>query len=96
MNFQQITHDHRTALLDLAAQHGLSNLRVFGSVARGEAGPGSDIDLLATVPVGMSLLLLCRFERLAEESLGMPVQLVAEDSLHPQLAPGILRDALPL
>ncbi len=50
----------RRELVTAAAAHGVSNLRVFGSVARGQDQPGSDVDLLADLPPGMSLLGLGR------------------------------------
>jgi uncharacterized protein len=46
---------HRNDLVAAAAAHGVKNLRVFGSVARGEDRPGSDVDLLADLPPGLSL-----------------------------------------
>jgi uncharacterized protein len=47
---------HRNALVAAATAHGVSNLRAFGSVARGEDRPDSDVDLLADFPPGLSLL----------------------------------------
>ena len=83
-------------ILRIAAKHGGYNVRVFGSVARGEAGPDSDIDLLiekgpATTswfPVGLVLDL--------EEILGRRVEVVTEKALHPDLRAQVLRDAMPL
>lgn len=46
LGIDDIIGDKRQAILDLATKHGASNVRVFGSVARGEAGPDSDVDLL--------------------------------------------------
>ena len=49
---------HRRSILESAARHGLTNVRVFGSMARGDAGDDSDVDLLVTLPPGVSGLAL--------------------------------------
>ena len=49
MTLTELLGDKREEILRIAAQHGATNVRVFGSVARGEAGPGSDIDFLVDV-----------------------------------------------
>ena len=87
---------YRREVLDLAAEHGFRNVRVFGSVARGEDGPDSDIDLLATFPAGLSLFDIGRVEvdlgRLVEEK----VDLVQDDALRPHVRDEILAEAVPL
>ena len=65
---------HRKDLVATAAAHGVSNLRVFGSVARGEDQPGSDVDLLADFPPGLSLFGLGRLEADLEGILGARVR----------------------
>ena len=51
-NSPTLVREKRSDILQIAARHGASNVRVFGSVARGEAGPGSDLDLLVSLAPG--------------------------------------------
>ncbi|GAA3809699.1 nucleotidyltransferase family protein [Cellulomonas soli] len=67
---------HRGAVLDLALRAGLSDIRVFGSVARGEDHQGSDLDLLATLPQDMGLFELVGREQALEDILGDRVDIV--------------------
>ena len=67
---------HRNEVLTLLGCYGLANPRLFGSVARGDERPNSDIDLLVDVPVGTSLLKLGRCQAELEALLGAPVDLV--------------------
>lgn len=78
----------------VAAQHGLANVRVFGSVARGEDHEGSDVDLLVDVPAGMGLLGLARAQRDLEEVLGAPVDLVSAGDLKPLVAEAVRADVI--
>jgi len=78
----------------LAGKAGYSKLAVFGSVARNESGPGSDIDLLVEVPEGTSSFALIRFEWLIEEVLGREVDLVSYGGLVAGLDDDIRRDAV--
>lgn len=86
----------RQAILDLAARHGLRNVRVFGSVLRGEDGPNSDIDLLVAVEPGRTLLDVIGFEQDVEELLARPVDVVSEGGLSPYLQGRILAEAAAL
>ena len=86
----------REAVLRLAAKYGARNVRVFGSVARGEAGPSSDLDVLVDFEPGRSLLDLTGFEIDLEELLGCQVDVVVEGGISPYLEEYILRDAVPL
>ena len=56
MRLEDLVKEKREEILDIAARHGASNVRVFGSVARGEAGPESDVDFLVELERGRSLL----------------------------------------
>ncbi len=73
----------RRELVEAAAAHGVTNLRVFGSVARGQDRTDSDVDLLADLPPGMGLLGLGRVQAELESILGSPVDLVPADDLKP-------------
>lgn len=78
----------------LAAEHGYARLAVFGSVARGQAGPGSDIDLLVQAPEGTSSFGFIRFRRLIEEVLGRQVDLVSYGGLKPGLDEDVRGEAV--
>lgn len=84
---------HRQKVRDIVARYGLSNLRVFGSVARGEDTPESDVDLLVDVPPGIGLLTLARCERDLEALLGVPVDLVPAADLRPAVAVSAVSEA---
>lgn len=73
----------RRELVAAAAAHGVTNLRVFGSVARGQEQAGSDIDLLADLPPGISLLGLGRLTEDLEAITGSRVDLVPASDLKP-------------
>ena len=55
MGLDELLREKRNEILRLAAQHGAYNVRIFGSVARGEAGPESDVDVLVDMDAGRSL-----------------------------------------
>jgi uncharacterized protein len=79
----------RDYILLIAARNGISNVRVFGSVARGEAGPESDLDLLVAMEDGRSLFSLIAAKQEIEELIGRKVDIVTADSLRgPRLETG--------
>ncbi len=80
----------------LAAAHGASDVRVFGSLARGEAGPRSDLDLLVRMEDGRSLLDLIGLWQDLRELLGRKVDVISEGGLSPHLRDRILAEAVPL
>ncbi|MBA2726024.1 MAG: nucleotidyltransferase family protein [Actinobacteria bacterium] len=71
----EMLRERREEILAAVARHGASNLRVYGSVARGEARPASDIDMLVDVEEGRSLLDLAALHLELEDILGFPVEL---------------------
>lgn len=88
---------HREEILRLAEQHGAFNVRVFGSVARGDAGPESDIDLLVEWDyTRISAWGGVGFELALQELLGRKVDVVSEKWLNPRLRDRILHEAVPL
>lgn len=87
---------HREAILELARSYGARNVRVFGSVARGEAGAESDIDLLVEVEKGTTLLDVVALWQDLEELLGRRVDLLTEGGLSPYLREAIVAEARPL
>ncbi|MCJ7795212.1 MAG: nucleotidyltransferase family protein [Thermoleophilia bacterium] len=77
----------------MAEKHGASNVRVFGSVARGEADERSDIDLLVQMEPGRSLLDHAALWLELEKLLGRGVDVVSEKGLRPRVREHVLRDA---
>jgi hypothetical protein len=72
----------RQEILAIAAKHGARNLRVFGSVARGEGGERSDVDLLVDMEKGRSFLDRIALKQDLEDLLGCKVDVVSEKALH--------------
>ena len=87
---------HRNDLIAAAAAHGIHNLRLFGSVARGEDRPDSDVDLLADLPPGLSLFGLGRAEADLEAILGTRVDLTPAADLKPGVRARVERDLVAL
>ena len=96
MGIDQLLREKRENVLRIAAKHGVSSVRVFGSMARGEGGPESDVDLLVEVngpttpwfPGGLVAEL--------EELLGRRVDVVEPDALRESLRQRVLEEAVPL
>ena len=86
----------RPRIAELALQFGVSNVRIFGSVARGTAKEGSDVDLLVRMDESRSLLDLVGFEQALEDELRTRVDVIVEGGIHPMLQPTILREAIVL
>jgi predicted nucleotidyltransferase len=96
MNAIKRVRSQRDAILVLAAKYGARRVRLFGSVARGEAGAASDLDVLVDFEPGRSLLDQVGFEQDLEDLLGCPVDVVVEGGISPYLEATILREAVPL
>lgn len=77
-----------------AATRGARDVRLFGSVARGEESPSSDVDLLITLEPGRTLLDLARLEADLERVLGCRVDVVTEAALREPLRSAALREAI--
>jgi hypothetical protein len=86
----------RNDILRIAAQYGARNLRVFGSVARGEDHADSDVDLLVDMDPDRSLLDVVGFGQDLEELLDRRVDVLTGASLHPALRDRILAESRPL
>jgi predicted nucleotidyltransferase len=96
MSIRQLLRSKRTKILQIAARHGARKVRVFGSVARGTARRGSDVDFLVEMEEGRSLLdhaaLILDLERLLKRS----VDVASERGLRQPLRKEVLRDAIAL
>lgn len=88
--------NQRDLILQIARQHGANNVRVFGSVSRGDARADSDVDFLVDLEPGRSLLDLGGLLMDLQTLLGCPVDVVTEKGLRPRMRERVLREALPL
>ncbi len=86
----------RDRIVSIAAARGASNVRVFGSAARGTDREGSDLDLLVDIAPGTSLFAYVGLELDLEEALGVKVDLCTIEELHPMLRERILAEARPV
>ncbi|MGI0133042.1 MAG: nucleotidyltransferase family protein [Thermoplasmata archaeon] len=86
----------RRALKALAEEYGGFDLRVFGSVARGEARPDSDVDLLVRFRSPVGLLRRSELRERVETLLGRKVDLATEANLHWLVRPRVVAEAVPL
>jgi predicted nucleotidyltransferase len=96
VTLETLRSERRGEILHIAERRGARNLRVFGSVARGEANEDSDLDLLVTWEPGRSLLDHAGLAQDLQELLGVKVHIGTENSLHWYVRDGILREAMPL
>jgi len=86
----------RDHIMRLAAKYGAHNIRVFGSVARGEADSASDVDFLVELEAGRSLLDLGGLQMELELLLGCRVDVVTERGLKARIRDRVLREAIPV
>jgi predicted nucleotidyltransferase len=96
MNGLDLIMKEKEAILALGKRHHARNLRIFGSIARGDDKPDSDIDFLADFEVGSSLVDLVGLKLDLEELLHRHVDIVSENSLHWFIRDNVLREARPL
>jgi predicted nucleotidyltransferase len=95
MGIDDLLKQNREVILALAEKHGVSSVRVFGSVARGVAGPNSDVDFLIDVRPGTGWQWVDLWDEL-ETLLGRKVDLIPANSLRESIRENVLREALPL
>ncbi len=96
LGIAEIIGDKREAILQLAAKYGVSQVRVFGSVARGEARPDSDIDFLVSFPPDRSIFDLVGLWLDLKELLGREVDLSTDTSLKEYVRPHAMKGAVSL
>lgn len=96
MDLRDELKEKREEILEIAARRGARNVRVFGSVARGEADEQSDIDLLVTFDPGTGLLQYMALIRELREFLGRRVDVADDGGLHPWVRERVLGEAVPL
>lgn len=96
MNVYERLKTKREEILGTAAKHGAYNIRIFGSVARGEADSESDVDFLVDLETGRSLLDLGGLLMELQELLGCQVDVVTEKGLRQRIRERVLTEAVPL
>ncbi len=96
MSVDELLKEKRAEILRIAAQHGARNVRLFGSVARGEARPDSDIDVLVEFEPGRTLLDRIGMIQDLEDLLGRKVDVVTEKALHQYIRQQVIKQAVPL
>ena len=96
MDIRKLLEEKREEILRICAKYGARNVRVFGSVARGEADDTSDIDLLVELEPGRSLLDLGGLQYELERVLGHRVDVVTERGLKERVRLCVLKEAVPL
>lgn len=92
----QTLQEQRDAVLEVAKRHGVTSVRVFGSVARGEESAESDIDLLVTTGPNVSPWFPAGLVLDLEKLLGRNIDVVTEKGLNPLLREQVLSEAVPL
>jgi predicted nucleotidyltransferase/DNA-binding XRE family transcriptional regulator len=88
--------DHAERIRDAEDESGVTMLGLFGSAARGDDGPDSDVDLLIDVPEGVGLFALGRLDARLREFLGAPVDLVPVAGLKPRVRREVMAEVQPL
>jgi len=96
MGIHELLKVKREEILGIAAKHGARNVRIFGSVARGQAGAQSDLDVLVDLDPGHSLFDLGGFLMDLQELLGCKVDVVTEKGLRERIRDRVLREAVPI
>jgi predicted nucleotidyltransferase len=95
MTLEELRAKHKEEILEIATKYGASNVRVFGSVGRGEADEASDVDLLVDLEQGRSLFDLGGLWYDLNELLGS-VDVATEGCLKERVRPRVLREAVTL
>ena len=96
MNTLNFLQSKRTEILALAAKHGASNVRLFGSVIRDEDRDGSDVDFLVDMQENRSLFDLIGLQQDLEKAIGRKVDLLTPSGINRYLKDRILAEAVPL
>ena len=96
MSLEQLLSQKREDIMRAAQKHGARNVRVFGSVARGDDGPDSDVDFLVDMEPGRSLLDMGGLLMDLREMLGRNVDVVTERGLKKRIHDRVLEEAIHL
>ncbi len=93
---RELLHEYRDQILTIARRHGAHDVRIFGSVSRGESDANSDLDLVVRFESGRSLMDHGMLIEDLQDLLGVKVDVVSERGLRDRLRARITRDAVPL
>ena len=96
MSIEEIIHEKSGEIRRIAAKHGAFNVRIFGSVARGDARSDSDLDFLVDMEPGRSLLDLAGLALALEDALGRDVDVITPEGLRLRIREQVLNDSVPL
>jgi len=96
MDVRELLKEKKEEVLQIAAKHGARNVRLFGSVVRGEADEQSDVDLLVTFDPGTTLLDHAALIEELQELLERKVDVASERGLRPRISDRVLTEAVPL
>ena len=96
MDLGALLKEKREDILRIAAKHGARNVRVFGSVVRGEARPNSDVEFLVDMQPGRTLLDMGGLLMDLRDALGQEVDVVTERGLKTRIRERVLKEAMPL
>lgn len=89
-----VLRSKKDSILSIATMHGAKKIKVFGSFARGEDKPSSDIDVIVNLEEGRSLFDLIALKNDLEELLGRKVDVVTEESIHWYIKDKIIQEAI--
>jgi len=96
MNAENLLRKNRQQILQIAKKHGAGNVRLFGSLARGEGDEASDIDLLVTFDEGRSLFDHAALILELQDLLGCQVDVVSDQGIKPRIRQRVMDEAIPL
>jgi len=96
MTTLELLNKHRKQIMAYAADNGIKNIRLFGSVARSTDNSASDVDLLVHIEDGRTLFDLIRFKQAVEELLDRKVDVVSDQAVHHTIKDNILGEAVEL
>lgn len=92
----RLINERRNEILEICRRNGASNVRIFGSVARGEAGASSDVDFLVDLEPKRSLLDHIGLQQEIEDLLGVKVDVITRRGLHPLIRDEVLAESVPV
>ena len=96
MNLDDLRRQKGAAIVSIAARHGVTGIRVFGSFARGEARPDSDLDLLIETGPDRTPFFPAGLIADLEQELGRRIEVTTKSALHPLMREEVLREAVVL
>jgi len=92
----EIVNRHREAIIKIAKRYGAHDIRIFGSVARGEASESSDLDLIVRFEPGRSLFDHGGLIMDLRDLLGVKVDVISEGGMRPRFRRHVMKEAVPL